>query len=447
MKKAFFVFTFAWLISFGILMGYTVPASAHSKFRYRPLPQNTHIVIQDPGNQDLGKSFTLHGTLTDDNGAGISQKSVSFLIDGRYLGQAATQYDGSFQLKINQDLTASAHRVTASFKGAHLLYSTATDIFIYIRPTVVRVQTIPAVAGITFQMDGIQFVSDEQGEAKINLYKAGQYKLDVLIEKYQSTTQRVEFGRWVNESYVPSVDIRVPTDNVIQVGLNVYHQVSPTYVDLDGFPVDPQRISFVTIKSIQGDVFTLKDNQPHWLPASRVARYQAGLQETKLLYSIINVTIDGSNVVNQAQQRFYANPNDTWSISLMLYSMHIDAKDGLFGSPVGKGVNVLYPDGQDKVFPLDQAGMVDIHSLARGIYHIELLGTNGLGTQMPVALSRIQEVHINVVTYLDMAVVGVMGFVLALGLLLYGRPWIVRHFFTKTQVLVPKKLRSYINEN
>ena len=119
----------------------------------------------------------------------------------------------------------------------------------------------------------------------------------------------------------------MPSDTIIQVGLNIFHKVNLKFVDLDGFPVDPSRITSISIRSIQGDVFTLKPGDTPWLPASRTARYQTGLEKTDLLYSVNSVTIDGSNVVNSAQQRFYAKTDDTWSISLLLYSLHITARD------------------------------------------------------------------------------------------------------------------------
>jgi hypothetical protein len=68
---------------------------------------------------------------------------------------------------------------------------------------------------------------------------------------------------------------------------------------------------------------------------------------------------------------------------------------------------------------------VDIQSLARGTYYIELVGANGMSNRLPVALSRNQQVNTKVITYLDMAVVAMLGMVVALGLLLYGRPWIL----------------------
>jgi hypothetical protein len=296
-------------------------------------------------------------------------------------------------------------------------------------------------------MDGRQFVSGPNGMATITINKVGVYRLDALIDQYHDLSQRIEFGRWAEESYLPSKDVKVPTDGVIQVGLNVYHQVSMNFVGLDKIPVDRQRITAIMIRSAQGDIFNLTPYQAPWLPSSRTDRRATGLEQTDLLYSIINVTIDGSNVVNSAQQRFVAKPDDEWNISLLLYSLYINTKDGLFGSPIGKSVNIQSPDGQTKNYPLDKSGTLLLHSLARGIYHIELLGATGMGTSVPVALSRNQVVNVNVITRPDMVVAGVAGLSLAIGIIIFGRPWLIQSLMKKRRALSRKTDWSSFNEN
>jgi hypothetical protein len=216
---------------------------------------------------------------------------------------------------------------------------------------------------------------------------------------------------------------------VIQVGLNIYHKVNLKFVDLDNYPVDLSRINSISIRSVQGDVFDLKPGETPWLPASRTARRQNGLQETDLLYSINSVIIDGSNVVNSSQQRFYAKLDDTWSISLLLYTLNISVKDGLFAAPVGKSINLVYPDGQNVHFDLDNAGNAQIHTLARGIYHVSLIGVKGLGTSTPVALSRNQAITMRIITPLDFAISGLTMMGISLGLIFYGRPWLLGYIF------------------
>ncbi len=303
------------------------------------------------------------------------------------------------------------------------------------------------MAGVTFQIDGRQFVSNDNGLATTEIDQTGLYRLNVLIDQYNNPNQRVDFGRWTQESYQPFIDIRIPGDEAIQVGLNVYHQVNQTFVDLDGNPINPERITGIMIKSAQGDIFNIKEGQSTWIPSSRTARRHTGLEETKLLYSVISVTIDGSSVVNQAQQKFYANQNDTWPISLLLYSLQVEVKDVLFGTPVGEAVELEYPDKQVKTYPLGPLKTAEIHSLARGIYHLEVTGTNGLNTTIPVALSRNQKVSVTVVTYQDLAVAGTIGVIAALGLVLYGRPWLIGNLFKRKQRITRELGRASFHEN
>jgi hypothetical protein len=380
-----------------------------------------------PDQVNLTDPIVLAGSLKDTStNTMVSNKTITFSTNGEYLAQTHTDDHGAFSVKINKDLNAGNYLITANFKGAHLLAPASGAVWLRVLPATITVQTVPTTSGITFQMDGKQFKSGQDGMASINIDQPGTYRLDVLLDQYHNLSQQIEFGRWSQESYQPFRDVMVPDNEVIQVGLNLFHKMSMKFVDLNGLPVDSSRITSISIRSIQGDVFTLKPGDTPWLPASRTARRQTGLEETQLLYSVNSVMIDGSNVVNSAQQRFYVNSDDTWTISLLLYSMHIIAKDDLFASPIGTSVNILLPNGKTQNYPLNKSGILEIHSLARGIYRVSLLGVKGLGTSTPVALSRNQVVNLKIMTVWDIIVVGLLGFIVAIGLIFYGRPRLLK---------------------
>ena len=291
-------------------------------------------------------------------------------------------------------------------------------------------------------MDGNPFVTGSDGMASVEISKVGQYRLDALTDLYHNPDQQVQFGRWESESYLPYRMVQVPTNDVIMAGLNIFHQVGISFIDLDGYPVDSSRVTAVTVRSLQGDVFDLKVGSLQWLPSSRTARRQTGLEETDLLYSIIDVTIDGSNVVNSAQQKFFLTQNTTWKISLLLYTLHVAASDGLFGTPLGKSIDLQFPNGLVQNYPLDHTGNIEVHTLARGIYHATLVGASGMGTNVPVALSRQQYVNMKVVTPKDMAVAGIAGVSTVLGLIFYGRPWILLYLLKKRRAI---RDRAYLD--
>lgn len=290
-------------------------------------------------------------------------------------------------------------------------------------PQVAQLQTVPPVPGVTFQIAGQQYVTGADGSAVIMVPQPGTYDLQVITDTYHDPYRRVEFSRWLSESFQPTRQIHMPTSNpVVQVGLDVYMLVGQKFLAPDGSPVDPKRVTSFSIRSLQGDAFTWHDGQPRWIPASRVTRRRAGgLEQVNLLYTVTEVMVDGSNVVNKAQQQFYAQPNATWNISLLFYSMHVQATDALFGFPLGKALKLELPNKEVHTYPLDASGAAQINSLARGQYYFQIVGTPGFSARAPITLSKDQQVVAKVISYLDMGVIAGLGMLVALALLLYGR--------------------------
>jgi hypothetical protein len=390
----------------------------------RILKGSSVITLNLPQDVGVGDQFTISGHIRDLAGGPINNATIHITLNGTLLGNTRSNPVGYFVRKFNsKKLTAGTYTINAYFNGTRFLFRSGASTHLTIDNGVVGVQTIPAISGITFQMDGKLYVSGSSGNITIPVDTPGVHRLTVLLNLYGDPSQRIEFSRWLEGGVQPYLDILVPSNNnYVEVGLNVYHKVGLTFVDQGKFPVDSKRVTQVTYRSAQGDVFVVNNGNPQWIPASRVARLSNGLVPTPLLYSVISVLADGSNVVNSSQQQFYALPNDTWKISMLLYSIHMSASDGLFNFPTGSSINLVAPDGTIKNYPLDLAGTAEIHSLARGNYSIQLVGAAGLGSKTPVALSRNQNVSVKEISFLDLAVLLVIGTVLTLGLLLYGRP-------------------------
>ncbi|HXD11618.1 MAG TPA: hypothetical protein VN653_16255 [Anaerolineales bacterium] len=257
--------------------------------------------------------------------------------------------------------------------------------------------------------------------------KTGKFRLELLTPKTEDENMKIEFSRWGDDTFVPYRDIEVPLTQPLDVGFEVSYQVSHTFINLDSQPVDPARITSVTVKGSNGTTYTFSDNQPHWLLAGRVIRLSNGLEQTRILYSVIDVTIDGSNVVSQAQQRFYAEPNDVWPLKLLLYSARFTARDALFRFPIGTGIQMEYPDGDIKTFKFDSSNEYSSEGLARGIYHVTVIGVRGIAPPTPIALSRNQDVELIVLSYIDIGVMLALGLSFAFGLLFFGRPKILAY--------------------
>jgi hypothetical protein len=426
----------AGLAALGLVAGLTIPVQARTS-----IPA-TSILLLDVGPQPLMQDFTVMALVTDSKGTLLPNlpvviSAVSAPIssapelpanasaDTVVLGRADTNDQGMAIVSVSRDLQAGKYLLKAEYRGSRSYEGSSASGILTILPSHITIQTVPPLEGVAFRLDEQEAVTNSEGKVTFNAPAVGSYQLKVVNEEISTPGRRIVFSRWLEEVYEPELEVRVPGNETVQVGFDVYQRASFAFLDLDGKTVDPARTNSTTLKNIQGETFTFTGTGPNWLPAGRVARRMGGLEATNLLYSVMRVEVDGSNVVNQAQQRFYVNPDDLWNISLLLYHLDIGAKDAIFGTPVGKLVTIEFPNGQSQDFPLNAQGMVSIPSLARGIYYMQVKGVTGISSRTPVALSQNQQAEMKVITALDIALVIVGGALLALGLLFFGRPWLI----------------------
>jgi hypothetical protein len=404
----------------------------------------TLLTIETPASVSVGSPSIVLIHLASIKGKPIDNQRVELFIDGVHARTARTNPAGNISLRILKE-SVGTYKLYAIFKGSRLpsLGSSSADAELVIKPATIEIHTTPALPNIRFSLDNQVFSSDAYGVARIEVQRVGKYHLALLPLQTQDPNIQMQFGRWGDEIFKTSRDIEVPLDKPLEIGFEVSYQVSQTFLDLSGRPVDPSRVASITLKGSNGTTYTFDDNKPHWLPSGRVVRLNDGLEETKILYSVISVVIDGSNVVSQAQQRFYVNSGDVWPVKLLLYKANFTARDALFGFPIGSGVHVEYPNGNFQSYSFDTGKGYAIDGLARGIYRVKVIGAKGYAPATPIALSRDQDVELMVFSYLDIAVLSVLGLLLSLGLLLFGRPYLLtpvaavgRWFMPKSQPVV-----------
>jgi predicted RNA-binding Zn-ribbon protein involved in translation (DUF1610 family) len=411
----------------------------------------TTLTFQPPNPVAVGSPAIVVLQLISSKGEPVVDQRVELFVNGESERQSRTDADGNVSITVRRD-EAGTYALSAVFKGskAPSLGSSKAAADLVITPALIEVHTTPALPNIRFALDDQIFSSDDYGVARIEVGKAGKYHLELLPLETNSPDIQMAFGRWSDDYFVPSREIEVPLKKPLEVGLEVSYQVSQAFIDLDGKPVQPSRVTSITLKGSNGSTFTFEDNLPHWLPAGRVIRLNNGLEETKILYSVISVVIDGSNVVSQAQQRFYADPNDVWPVKLLLYEASFTAHDALFRFPIGTGIHVEYPDGDLQTFGFNSHQEHTLTGLARGIYRVTVTGAKGYAPATPIALSRNQAVDLMVFSYIDLGVLLSIGVIVALGLLFFGRPHLLRQTVTfpvrvvvKIRELRPAKIKEF----
>lgn len=398
----------------------------------------TTLTIDPPVSVSVGNPTHIVFHLISSKGLPVPNQRIELFVDGARERSAKTDATGTASVRIKRDV-AGAYQLFASFKGSKLpsLGTSKASSELVITPALIEVRTTPALPDIKFSLSGKVFSSDDYGVARIEVQKAGKYHLELLPVETKDADIQMDFGRWGDEIFEPTRDIEIPLDKPLQIGFEVSYQVGQTFVDLKGRPVDQSRVTSITMKGSNGTTYTFEDNQPHWLPAGRVIRLNNGLEQTKILYSVISVVIDGSNVVSQAQQRYFVNPNDVWTVKLLLYKATFHARDALFGFPIGNGIHMEYPDGEVQSYTFDKNQKLTIDGLARGIYRVTVTGAEGYAPPTPIALSRDQDVELMVFSKLDIGVLAGLGLLLSLGLLLFGRPYIITQTVSLAARLIP----------
>jgi hypothetical protein len=378
--------------------------------------------------------------LISSKGEPVVNQRVELFVDGERVRRARTDDSGFAAIRVTRDV-AGTYDLSATFNGSKLpsLGSSKATAELVVTPALVEVFVTPPLPDIRFRLDGRIFASDDYGVARLQVRKAGTYEIDILPLEVKDEDIRMQFGRWGDDEFQLTRQIEIPLRKPLEVGFEVSYQVSQKFVDLSNQPVDSSRITSVTYKGSNGATFTFEDTGAHWLPAGRVIRLNNGLQETRILYSVMSIVIDGANVVSQAQQRFYVDPSDEWTIQVLLYSARFTARDALFGFPIGTGIEMEYPDGDVQSYTFDPQEGHTIDGLARGIYRVTVTGAQGYAPPTPIALSRNQDVDLLVFSYVDMGVLASVGLILSVGLLLFGRPYIFTQSIGAISRLLPKR--------
>jgi hypothetical protein len=252
----------------------------------------------------------------------------------------------------------------------------------------------------------------------------------------------MEFARWNDNVYTPKRVVYFPRNRRLEVGFTLNYQVNQEFRDIKENPVDQARIASMTLRGI-GNTYTFDGAGPIWLPANRLTRrIGERLESEEILYYFREVIIDGANVINKSEQRFHIRPNDVWPVQVLLYSVHFSARDAMFGFPIGKGIELTFPDGHKQEFQFgSKDAEIVIPALARGSYSAKIIGAGGSAPPTPVHLSRDQDVELLMLSYLDMGVIIGIPLLIAVAFFFIGRPrWfrVLRH---------PSKYRELVYQN
>lgn len=391
--------------------------------KHRP----TIVAIEQPGPFFLGDHPTIIVHLTTyTHREPIANQPIRIYINDVQKATGYTDSNGIAYVELKYKFSSGTYEVRATFPGSSaddLNSSTDTKKMLVENANVV-IRTVPAITGVRVVINSQTYTSNDKGIIQFNISNSGMYHMKVLeIGKDVSPPDvSVRFERWNDNVFEPERVVYLPRSRPLEIGFILAHPVNQRFYDSSGQQIESSRITSISIGGI-GRIHTFMDPGPHWLPSNRlVHRIGERLESQQILYYVRNVSIDGVNAINQSEQRFYARPQLTWSIKVLLYSAHFASRDALFNFPIGTGVQIEYPNGRTKKFPFDEKAEVNVPALARGGYNVRVIGAGGSAPIIPVYLSRDQSVQLIVISYLDMAVIFGIPIIAALALLFIGRP-------------------------
>jgi hypothetical protein len=283
---------------------------------------------------------------------------------------------------------------------------------------VVSVRTAPATPGIVLTFQGHRYVTDSEGRVRIPR-SPGVASIDVLPSiavgsRHVDADTIVRFARWFT----------VGTDSV--AAFDVFRRVGWSFVDTSNRAIPADRVERLVLRSTSGEVKVVESDlgRSRWLFARRVSLVRGRLVLKDIDYAVQRITVLGADVVHDGQQTFQPALQSSVRFTLSFFTLTVRGEDALFGSSVAARVQLKMPNGSIRNLKLEH-GQVVLPPLPRGTYSITLKG-GAYSIVQPLVLSRSQVAVVPLVTYLDVLVVGGGLFVLALGLVLVGRPYIAR---------------------
>ncbi len=416
--------TYRLTISFGGSRGYA-PTSITQQVIVAG-NNETHLEIAPLDNVPLKMNAVVTAHLSDAAGQAIANERLTLFVDGTHAEQGYTDQNGNAYLRIGSDISAGQHKLVVVYDGSKSYQPASATRVTGIRTLDIEIHTIPVIQGARFRFQGQIYATDQDGDVRIPVSKAGTYQVEALPYQNAQGDTKADFSVWDDQTFTPFHDISVPMSSPAEAGYIVSYLVKQSFVDLDNQPVDPERITELTFKRSDGEMYNFHNGEAHWLPISRVLRRAFGLQESAFEYSLMSVTVHGTNVVSAQQQRFYVHPRDVWQLQLLLYAANFHSHDMLFGFPLGSSIKLEYPDGTIVRSAMNPGAFTSVRSLPRGDYKVSVTTWFGFSPVSSLAMSRNQNVELPIVSYLDILAVVLIALLIGPGVLYVGQPGLRR---------------------
>ncbi|GAA4244964.1 hypothetical protein GCM10022255_010180 [Dactylosporangium darangshiense] len=295
-------------------------------------------------------------------------------------------------------------------------------------PITVTVRTVPAIPGVHLTFDGRSLVTGAGGTASYTAeHNFDKHSITLQDTTFERPDRRYRFVRWAGQrdpgqAYQPTITgLPMRVNTTVTVAFAVQYRLTGQFVDDTGKAIPMNDGTVAKIKRDDGTILDLPATGSVWLDGSVPVYHRSTLRSVDVSYSVQSVTIAGSNVVDAGRQRFEPARSTTVSVPLRFHDLTIRARRALTGGAARSTAVVMFPDGSSRTVPLGPDGTAVLTGIPRGAYRVKL-HASGIVLDRWFVLSRDQTVDVTVIAVREIVVAGTVALLVALGLLLLGRP-------------------------
>lgn len=301
------------------------------------------------------------------------------------------------------------------------LYQRVWDLELQPVHGVVQVDTVPPTPGVVFLIEGATFTTGKNGRASAPVGDLNNVDERLRLRTHAAGSDRVSL---LQVHKLPPLAVH---QRRLLAALAVRDPVSMRFFDVNGRPIDPNRISQVRLAG-GGSVVQLTGAQaqsPVMLTTGVATQVNRRWRSRPIMYRVQSVRLDGGDAVFAGQQRFDPNGSSTWPVTLAMFDLTVTARDALFGQPIGSKVLITRPNGKLYTVQIGSGG-TRVRSMVRGKYGLTVASAV-LGGHTTVLVSRNDAVDLRVVTLLDVVVVALVGLLIIAATLAVGSRMSRRH--------------------
>jgi len=369
---------------------------------------------------EVGDEISFHILLTSIKGSPLDLQPIDIFLNETFLETVETDASGSAVVQLQNRLRSGTYIIKAVYAGYQFTVLAPISVEFVVAPVEVVIQSVPTIAGLELIFDGNLIVTGQDGMARVMVSEPGRYDLELLPNTELLDLQNAEFVQWFPTNFLFMTEVNVPGVTWQQVGFEKIYTANFEFVDMNGFPVPATRIQKFILRGSNGNVIQLSEFELSTLDVNNILARLSGLDSTNVVYSVQQVMVDGSDVVNQGQQRFEYSPGQAVRIELLLFSINVTSEDLIFGTPSGRGLYLTFPNLETRYYPFESQNGITIRGLARGDYSIRVEVDDGFTFDIPLSLSRDQEVRVPVISYIEVIIAAGLAIGIGVELPIWG---------------------------